>query len=86
MELPPARPIPFICECAKPECMELVRLTMNEYEDVRQHPRRFFVAHGHAAPAIAVGAAFIVGDTAQYTLVEKTGIAGEIAEQLYDEQ
>ena len=29
--------VPFICECADPECMETVRLHREEYEDVREH-------------------------------------------------
>lgn len=86
MQLPPERPVPFICECAERACMELVRLTVEEYEDVRQHARRFFVVPGHAAPATAIGAAVVVAELPGYTLVDKIGVAGEVAEQLYDEQ
>ena len=32
--------IPFICECADANCMEIVRLSQDEYEVVRQHPTR----------------------------------------------
>ena len=77
--------VPFICECPDETCMEIVRLTLDEYEDVRQHPRRFFAAPGHAATAVGAGAAVLVADCGGYTLADKIGIAGEIAEARYDE-
>lgn len=79
-------PVPFICECANVDCTEIVRLELDEYEDGRQNPRRFFVAPGHAGPAVAAGAAVIVDETPGYTLVDKIGVAGEIAEARYDNQ
>jgi hypothetical protein len=27
-------PVPFICECANPDCTEIVRLELDEYEAV----------------------------------------------------
>jgi hypothetical protein len=41
--------IPFVCECADPGCLEVVDLTMAEYETVRAHGAAFFVAPGHEA-------------------------------------
>src|SRR3954468_14706361 len=43
----PERFIPFICECAEERCSELVRLTLEEYEQVRANPRWFINAPGH---------------------------------------
>jgi hypothetical protein len=77
--------VPFICECSDPSCMELVRLDLDEYENVRQNPRRFCTVPGHATAAVAAGAAVIVGELNGYTLVDKIGVAGEIAEERYDE-
>jgi hypothetical protein len=79
-------PVPFVCECAEPECTKLIRLTIDEYENVRQHPRRFFVRPGHGAPAIAMGAAVVAEERPGYTLVDKIGVAGEIAEQRHDQR
>jgi hypothetical protein len=79
-------PVPFICECANTDCTEIVRLELDEYEAARQDPRRFFVVPGHAGPAVAAGAAAIVDETPGYTLVDKIGVAGEIAEARYDDQ
>src|SRR5215218_1903250 len=70
---------PFICECAAEACMELVLLTLEAYEDVRLNPRLFFCAPGHQAIAVENGAGVVVGEGDGYVLVEKVGIAGEIA-------
>jgi len=78
-------PVPFICECANADCTEIVRLELDEYEAARENPRRFFVVSGHAGPAVAAGAAVIVNETIGYTLVDKIGVAGEIAEARYDD-
>src|SRR5437763_533946 len=39
--------LPFLCECPDPACIEMVRLTLGQYAQVRAHPRRFVVASGH---------------------------------------
>lgn len=57
----------YLCECADEQCMEQVRLTRREYEDVRANPLRFFVALGHVAPEIEE----IVGENERFTVVEK---------------
>jgi hypothetical protein len=77
--------VPFICECSDPTCMEIVRLDFDEYEDVRQHPRRFFTVPGHAEAAVQAGAAIVAKRLPGYTLVDKINLAGEIAEQRYDD-
>jgi hypothetical protein len=33
-----------VCECASESCLEMVDLTVSEYEAVRSHPSRFVVA------------------------------------------
>jgi hypothetical protein len=77
--------VPFICECSDPACMEIIRLNLDEYENVRRSPRRFFTAPGHATAEVAAGAAVIANELDGYTLVDKIGVAGEIAEERYDE-
>ena len=39
--------VPFICECGDPRCTELIRLTLDEYEEVRANPRWFACMPGH---------------------------------------
>jgi hypothetical protein len=66
----------FICECSNDECVERLRVPIDVYESVRAHPRRFLVAPGHEGEFEQVSE---VGDG--YLIVEKTGVAGRIAEQ-----
>src|SRR4051812_50210549 len=40
-------PVPFICECAQEECVEIVRLSIEGYEEGRHDPRLFFTVPGH---------------------------------------
>ena len=80
-----AGPVPFICECSDSTCVEIVRLDLDEYEDVRQHPRRFFTVPGHAEAAVQAGAATVAKRLPGYTLVDKINVAGEIAEERYDD-
>jgi hypothetical protein len=72
--------IPFICECADPTCTKLVRLSLEEYEEVRADPRHFLSLPGHETAA--QGAAVVVAERDSYVIVEKTGHAGEVAEDL----
>ena len=76
-------PVPFICECADRTCTEIVRLSLDEYESVRDNPRVFFNAPGHEILAVSAGAAQVRARHDNYVVVEKTGLAGQIAEQKY---
>jgi hypothetical protein len=29
---------PFLCECPDPECVQMIRLTLDQYARVREHP------------------------------------------------
>ena len=72
--------IPFICECADGNCRELLVLSMDEYEEVRGNQRHFLTAPGHVRASQGVGE--VVEERGGYTIVEKTGYAGEIVEEL----
>ena len=72
-------PVPFICECADARCSEIVRLTLEEYEEIRAHSRHFLHVPGHED---AAGAAQVVARRDGYVIVEKLGRAGEIVEAL----
>jgi len=78
-------PVPFICECADSSCMDIVRLDTLRYENVRFHPRRFFTVPGHDTAGIAGDRAVVVDESADYTLIDMIGRAGEVAEQQYDD-
>jgi hypothetical protein len=69
-------PIPFICECADPTCSEIVRLELEQYEEIRANSRHFLNIPGHQAAA--QGAAVVVAERNGYVIVEKIGHAGDV--------
>lgn len=75
--------VPFICECPRRRCTEIVRMTLDEYEDVRANPVRFFTVPGHQDVAEAAGAARLVEGRDGYVVVDKVGVAGEVARERY---
>ena len=72
--------LPFICECTDPSCREIVRLSLGEYEAIRQEPTHFLIASGHAAAA--QGWATVVSRRDGYDVVMKVGRAAELAAEL----
>jgi hypothetical protein len=71
-------PVPFVCECPEPACLELVRVPIEEYEKVRRHPRRFVTLPEHAHRE----GGEVVEMRDGYVVVEKHGRAGEVAAEL----
>jgi hypothetical protein len=69
-------PVAFVCECSRDDCTTAIELTLDEYEEVRQDGRRFLVAPGHVNPSIER----VVEENERFSVVEKRGTAGEIAE------
>jgi hypothetical protein len=67
---------PFLCECEDSTCTELVNLAFGEYEHVRSRPNWFLVAIGHDAETARADESH-----AGYMIVEKSGLAGRIAEE-----
>jgi hypothetical protein len=72
--------VPFVCECADPNCSEIVMLSLLDYDAVRAHPDRFFLAAGHE-DAEATHERILEAE-AGYAIVEKIGTAGVEAERL----
>ncbi len=69
------------CECADLGCVQVVEITADEYAAVREHPRRFVVCLGHAAGDIET----VVSERGRYLVVEKIGVAGEVAEAIAEQ-
>jgi hypothetical protein len=65
----PIERIPFLCECPVPSCMEVLRLTLAEYSEVRARPDHFFTVPGHEQADSAVG--HVVSREDGYVVVEK---------------
>jgi hypothetical protein len=68
----------FLCECADPDCVETIPLSIAEYEAVRSSPLRFPIKPGHDDTEFER----VVEGDGRYVVVEKFGKAGEIAQRL----
>jgi hypothetical protein len=66
----------FICECSSTGCLDRIKLTLRQYEGVRQAGTRFFVAPGHQNIEVEL----VVASEPLFLVVEKDGAAGVIAE------
>ncbi len=67
----------FVCECANDGCAEQFSVDLEAYQRVRAEPRRFLVLPGHQRPELES----VVETHDEYLVVEKTGEAGEVAEE-----
>jgi hypothetical protein len=65
----------LVCECSKPGCWELLRVSASDYEDVRRFPTRFFVRPNHASEETER----IVDEGPDLIVVEKYGADAEQA-------
>jgi hypothetical protein len=70
--------VPFLCECGDPACHEIVRLRLEAYESVRDEPTHFFVSPGHES--VAGASDRVIESRDGFAVVEKVGVAGEVAE------
>jgi hypothetical protein len=68
-------PYEFVCECASRDCFELILLTLDEYERIREDGTRFLVYPGHQDIEIER----VVDVHSGYLVVEKDGVAGLVA-------
>ncbi len=67
---------PFLCECPDPGCTRILRLTLTEYEHVRDDGRSFVVAPGHSTDDERV-----LRRTDGFWVVCKSGTGGRIAQR-----
>ena len=70
-------PVSFVCECSKPDCVAAVWATLGEYLAVRARPDQFLILAEHLDP----DQERIVTRTDRFAVVEKLGLAGELAEE-----
>jgi hypothetical protein len=75
--------VPFICECPNRSCRTVVPVSIADYETVRSQGRWFLVARGHEVTKLdGLEFARVERTHERFTLMEKIGEAGEIAESL----
>lgn len=66
--------IPFLCECPRQDCREVMMLTLSEYEDVRASGRRGLAALGHEDRSIER----VMVRNDRFLVTEKFGEAGDV--------
>jgi hypothetical protein len=71
-----AEPV-FLCECANADCTDHLSVEPEVYARVREQPRQFLVLPSHEDPQLER----VVERQRGYLIVEKIGVAGEVAEQ-----
>ena len=67
------RVLPFLCECHRMSCTQVLLVTLPEYEKVRADSRHSVLAKGHDDPAIER----VVAETDRFAVTEKFGAAAE---------
>ncbi len=67
----------YICECANAGCADQIAVEPDVYRRVREQPRWFFLVPGHEDPQLER----VIERHPGYLIVEKTGIAGEVAKR-----
>ena len=66
--------VPFMCECPRPDCVNVVLLTLAEYEEVRSRPEGGLASHGHDDPTIER----VVARNSRFVTTAKFGEAGDV--------
>jgi len=73
--VPLVAPIPFLCECPREDCTELVPLTIPEYSRVRANASHFFTLPDHADAERPLGT--VIRREGAYVIVEKDASLAE---------
>jgi len=69
---------PVVCECGDRECRRLINVPTSTYREVRKSPRKFFYDVVHEGQTDDGTDTIETHDS--FLVIEKTGVAGEIAE------
>ena len=72
-------PLQWICECADEACTERIEMSLSEYEELRSEPTHFAVVPNEKH--VSSGVEEIVKKFQDYWVLEKIGVAAEIAEE-----
>jgi hypothetical protein len=77
---PDADTLPFVCECGRAECLQIIRLSLGDYEQAREQGTYFACAPGHEITGDGIGR--VVRRTSSFVIMEKLGVAGAVADEL----
>ena len=72
-------PVEFACECSDRNCQELVSLSADEYEYIRQVPNRLVVRIGHVNPN---SERVIMEEPERFQVLEKFGPGEDVVSHL----
>jgi hypothetical protein len=72
------RLVPFLCECDRVDCTEVILVALPDYEQVRAHSRRSIQVKGHENDEIED----VVDESDRYVVTEKFGAAAEVYDEL----
>jgi hypothetical protein len=72
------RVVPFLCECDRVACTEVILVTLTEYERVRADSHRSILAKGHSNDEIEN----VVEESDGYVVTEKFGVAARVYDEL----
>jgi hypothetical protein len=72
------RAIPFLCECDRRDCTEVLLATLPEYERVRSDGRQSVMVKGHDNPETER----VVGEGERFVVTWKFGVAAQVYEEL----
>jgi hypothetical protein len=61
--------VPFLCECPREDCTELVPMTLDEYSHIRSNSSHFFTLPDHAEAERPLGT--VIRREQSYVIVEK---------------
>jgi hypothetical protein len=67
---------PFLCECGDARCTRTIRLSLDEYEEVRRRPGHFAIVPGHQI----LEAERVIEENGRYDVVEKVDVGRRVAE------
>jgi hypothetical protein len=67
----------YVCECGDVACAEIVRMSMQRYEQIRRDSRCFLVATGHENPEVEV----VIDRGPGYVVVRKLEPVAEIVRE-----
>ena len=65
----------WVCECYDLTCIEQILMPLEDYEQIRAHPNRFFVVPGHDDPVVER----VVWTGDGFLVVEKVGVGADFA-------
>jgi hypothetical protein len=57
----------YVCECGRPDCVDPIRMTLDEYRRVREDATTFAIVRGHEDPTVE----YVVETTDRFAVIRK---------------